>query len=105
MRGGPGDRLPATLDRPRADKLAPVLEPLRTVTATRYVDALREGGSLPGLVEADDLRMYHTKFRGACQGEGALVAAVLAGELARAIGLPVPELVVVDVAAELGHAE
>jgi hypothetical protein len=82
-----------------------VLEPLRTVTATRYVDALREGGSLPGLVEADDLGMYVTKFRGAGQGEGALVAEVLAGELARAIGLPVPELVVVDVAPELGHAE
>jgi len=82
-----------------------VLDPLRTVTATRYVAALREGGSLPGLVEADDLGMYVTKFRGAGQGEGALVAEVLAGELARAIGLPVPELVVVDVAPELGHAE
>ncbi len=82
-----------------------MLEPLRTVTATRYVAALREGGSLPGLVEADDLGMYVTKFRGAGQGEGALVAEVVAGELARAIGLPVPELVVVDVAPELGHAE
>jgi len=82
-----------------------VLEPLRTVTATRYVDALREGGSLPGLVEADDLGMYVTKFRGAGQGERALVAEVLAGELGRAIGLEVPELVVVDVAPELGHAE
>ena len=80
-------------------------EPLRTVTATRYVDALREGGSLPGLVEADDLGMYVTKFRGAGQGERALVAEVLAGELARALGLPVPELVVVEVAAELAHAE
>lgn len=82
-----------------------MFEPLRSVTAIRYVDALREGGSLPGLVEADDLGMYVTKFRGAGQGEGALVAEVLAGELARAIGLPVPELVVVDVAPELGHAE
>jgi hypothetical protein len=82
-----------------------VFEPLRTVTATRYVAALREGGSLPGLVEADDLGMYVTKFRGAGQGERALVAEVLAGELARAIGLPVPELVVIDVDAELGHAE
>jgi len=80
-------------------------EPLRTVTATRYVDALREGGSLPGLVEADDDGMYVTKFRGAGQGEGALVAEVLAGELARAIGLPVPELVVVQITPELGHAE
>ncbi|MEA2155098.1 MAG: hypothetical protein QOE11_1238, partial [Solirubrobacteraceae bacterium] len=82
-----------------------MLEPLRTVTATRYVAALREGGSLPGLVEADDLGMYVTKFSGAGQGTGALVAEVLAGELARAIGLPVPELVVVDVAPQLGHAE
>jgi HipA-like protein len=85
--------------------LARVLEPLRTVTATRYVAALREGGSLPGLVEADDLGMYVTKFRGAGQGAGALVAEVLAGEIARAIGLLVPELVVVEVAPELGHAE
>ncbi len=78
---------------------------LPTVTATRYVAALREGGSLPGLVEADDDGLYVTKFRGAGQGEGALVAEVLAGELGRALGLPIPELVVVDVAAELGHAE
>jgi hypothetical protein len=82
-----------------------VLTPLRTVTATRYAEALREGGSLPGLLEADDDGLYVTKFRGAGQGEGALVAEVLAGELARAIGLPVPELVVIDVAPELGHAE
>jgi hypothetical protein len=82
-----------------------VLAPLRTVTATRYAEALREGGSLPGLLEADDDGLYVTKFRGAGQGEGALVAEVLAGELARAIGLPVPELVVIEVAAELGHAE
>ncbi|HYH87704.1 MAG TPA: HipA family kinase, partial [Solirubrobacteraceae bacterium] len=74
-----------------------MFEPLRTVTATRYVEALREGGSLPGLVEADDDGMYVTKFRGAGQGEKALVAEVVAGELARALGLPVPELVVVDV--------
>ena len=80
-------------------------EPLRHVTATRYVSALREGGSLPGLVEADDDGMYVVKFRAAGQGEGALVAEVLAGELARALGLLVPELSIVDVAAELGHAE
>ena len=79
--------------------------PLRRVTATRYVAPLREGGSLPGLLEADDDGMYVTKFRGAGQGEGALVAEVVAGELARAIGLPVPELVVIDVAPELAHAE
>ena len=80
-------------------------EPLRRVTATRYVAPLREGGSLPGLLEADDDGMYVTKFRGAGQGEAALVAEVVAGELGRAIGLPVPELVVIDVAPELGHAE
>ena len=82
-----------------------MLEPLRRVTATRYVAPLREGGSLPGLLEADDDGMYVTKFSGAGQGEGALVAEVLAGELARAIGLPVPDLVVIDVPAALGHAE
>jgi len=79
--------------------------PLRRVTATRYVTALREGGSLPGLLEADDDGIYVTKFSGAGQGEGALVAEVLAGELGRALGLAVPELVVIDVPAELGHAE
>jgi hypothetical protein len=82
-----------------------VLEPLRHVAATRYVAPLREGGSLPGLLEADDDGMYVTKFSGAGQGRGALVAEVVAGELARALGLPVPELVVIDVPAELGHAE
>ena len=78
---------------------------LRTVTATRYVEALREGGSLPGLVEADDDGLYVTKFRGAGQGEKALVAEVVAGELARGLGLPVPELVVVEVDPALGAAE
>jgi hypothetical protein len=82
-----------------------VIKPLRSVVATRYVTALREGGSLPGLVEADDDGMYVTKFRAAGQGEGALVAEVVAGELARAIGLPVPELAVVDIAPELAPAE
>jgi len=86
-------------------KLPAVIEPLRSVTATRYVEALREGGSLPGLVEADDDGMYVTKFRGAGQGEKALVAEVVAGELARALGLPVPELVVVDVDVALAAAE
>lgn len=78
---------------------------MRHVQATRYVTALREGGSLPGLVEADDDGLYVVKFRGAGQGPGALVAEVVAGELGRAIGLNVPELVVVDVAPEIGHAE
>src|SRR5215204_5753046 len=60
---------------------------LRTVTATRYVTPLREGGSLPALVEADDLGTYVLKFRGAGQGRKALVAELVAGEIARALGL------------------
>ena len=75
------------------------------MTATRYVAPLREGGSLPGLMEADDDGLYVTKFRATGQGERALVAEVVAGELARAIGLPVPELAVVEVDPALGLAE
>jgi hypothetical protein len=78
---------------------------LRTVRATRYVTPLREGGSLPGLVEADDDGLYVVKFRAAGQGLKALVAEVIVGELARAAGLPVPELVLVELAAELGRTE
>ena len=75
---------------------------LRTVRATKYVTPFREGGSLPGLVEADDDGLYVVKFRGAAQGPKALVAELIAGELARAIGLPVPELVFVDIDPSLG---
>jgi hypothetical protein len=78
---------------------------IRTVVATRYVTPLREGGSLPGLVEADDDGLYVVKFRGAGQGPRALVAEWLAGELARAIGLTVPDLVAVEVEAALGDSE
>ncbi len=78
---------------------------LRSVSATRYVTPLREGGSLPGLVEADDSGLYVVKFRGAGQGPRALVAEVIAGELARALGLAVPELVRVEIDAALGAAE
>lgn len=78
---------------------------LRSVAATRYVTPLREGGSLPGLVEADDDGLYVVKFRAAGQGVKALVAEVIVGELARALGLPVPELVRVDLSAELGRTE
>jgi hypothetical protein len=78
---------------------------LRTVTATRYVTPLREGGSLPALVEADDDGLYVVKFRGAGQGPKALVAEIVAGETARALGLPVPDLVLVDVDPQLGRAE
>ena len=69
---------------------------LETVTATRFVAPLREGGSLPGLVEADDLGTYVVKFTGAGQGRKVLVAEVLVGELARRIGIPTPRLAVVD---------
>jgi hypothetical protein len=78
---------------------------LRQVSAMRYVTALREGGSLPGLVEADDDGLYVLKFRGAGQGPLALVAEVIGAELARALGFPVPELVLAGVDPVLGHAE
>ena len=78
---------------------------LRSVKATRYVTPLREGGSLPGLVEADDDGLYVCKFRGAGQGEKALIAEVIAGELARAAGLAVPEIVAVELDPALGAAE
>ena len=78
---------------------------MRNAAATRYVTPLREGGSLPALVEADDDGLYVLKFRGAGQGRKALVAEVVAGELARALGFPVPELVVLDLDPELGRAE
>lgn len=81
------------------------VEPLRTVTATRYVLPLREGGSLPGLMEADDLGTYVVKFRGAGQGRKVLVAEVVVGALAQQLGLPVPELVLVEVDPVLGRAE
>jgi hypothetical protein len=77
----------------------------RTVVATRYVTALREGGSLPGLVEADDDGLYVVKFRGAGQGPRVLVAEWIAGELGRAIGLSVPDLVAIEVDGSLGDAE
>ena len=78
---------------------------LRDVAATRYVTPLREGGSLPGLVEADDDGLYVTKFRGAGQGVRALVAEVIVGELARGAELLVPELVTVEIDTRLGAAE
>ncbi len=79
--------------------------PLRTVTATRYVTPLREGGSLPALVEADDDGLYVLKFRGAGQGPKALVAELVGGEIARAVGLRVPEIVLIDLDPEMARAE
>ena len=78
---------------------------LRRVVATRYVTPLREGGSLPGLVEADDLGTYVAKFTGAGQGVKALVAEIVAGGLARRLGLRVPELVIVEVDPVIARSE
>src|SRR5690242_8387082 len=78
---------------------------LRTITAVRYVTPLREGGSLPAIVEGDDAGLYVLKFRGAGQGPKALVAELVAGELARALGLPVPEIVFVELDPDLARTE
>src|SRR5215217_6958873 len=78
---------------------------MRTVNTTRYVTPLREGGSLPAIIEADDDGMYVLKFRGAGQGTKALIAELIAGELARTAGLPVPELVFVVLDPEIAKTE
>ncbi len=78
---------------------------MRTVAATRYVTPLREGGSLPAVVEADDDGLYVLKFRGAGQGAKALVAELVAGEAARALGLPIPEIVLVELDVDLARTE
>ena len=78
---------------------------LETVTATRFVIPLREGGSLPGVVEADDLGTYVVKFSGAGQGRKVLVAEVLVGELARRLGIPTPRLAVVDLPTAIARYE
>jgi len=78
---------------------------VRTVNATRYVTPLREGGSLPAIVEADDDELYVLKFRGAGQGPKALIAELVVGEIGRPLGLPVPEIVFVALDPLLGAAE
>jgi hypothetical protein len=78
---------------------------LRTVQTTRYVTPLREGGSLPAIVEADDDGLYVLKFRGAGQGAKVLIAELVAGEIARALGLPVPEIVFMELDADLARTE
>src|SRR3954471_12660346 len=78
---------------------------LRTVQAVRYVLPLREGSSVPALVEGDDLGLYVVKLRGAGQGPKALIAELVAGELARALGLTVPELVFVELDRALADSE
>ena len=78
---------------------------IRTVNVTRYVTPLREGGSLPAIVEADDDGLYVLKFRGAGQGVKALIAELVAGEMARALGLRVPEIVFANLDAILSRTE
>jgi len=78
---------------------------LRTVAVTRYVTPLREGGSLPAIVEADDDGLYVLKFRGAGHGALALTAELISGELARALGLPVPEIVIASLDPDLARTE
>ena len=78
---------------------------LRTVKAVRYVTPLREGGSLPAIIEGDDDGLYVLKFRGAGQGVKALIAELVAGEIGRALGLRVPEIVFVELDAELARTE
>ena len=78
---------------------------IRTVQVTRYVSPLREGGSLPAITEADDDFLYVLKFRGAGQGSRALIAELISGELARAAGLKVPEIVFAQLDAAFGRSE
>jgi hypothetical protein len=78
---------------------------IRTVNVTRYVTPLREGGSLPAIAEADDGFMYVLKFRGAGQGVKALIAELIGGEVARALGLKVPEIVLANLDTAFGRTE
>src|SRR5690349_19203923 len=78
---------------------------IRRVDVTRYVTPLREGGSLPAIVEADDQFLYVLKFRGAGQGRKALIAELIGGEIARALALKVPEIVFADLDSAFGRME
>src|SRR5919205_1794143 len=89
------DRVPATAMAPQ----------VRTIAVTRYVTPLREGGSLPAIVEGDDLGTYVLKFRGAGQGPKVLIAELVVGGLARILGLPVPELVTMELDPILARSE
>src|SRR6478672_9369778 len=90
---------------PGAVSTIPTIPALRTVCATRYVTPLREGGSMPAIVEADDLGLYVLKFRGAGQGVLALAAELICAGIGRALDLPVPEVVFASVDADLGRNE
>src|SRR6218665_717797 len=78
---------------------------LRTVNVTRYVTPLREGGSMPAIAEADDGFLYVLKFRGAGQGHKALISEIIGGEIARALGLRMPELVFANLDEAFGRTE
>ena len=78
---------------------------MRTISASRYVTPLREGGSLPAIVEAADEGMYVLKFRGAGQGPKALIAELVAGEIGRLLGLNVPEIVFMQLPPDLARTE
>ncbi len=78
---------------------------LATHHATRYLTPLREGGSMPAVLATEDGDLFVTKFRGAGQGAKALVAEIIVGELARHVGLPVPELALIEVNASFGRTE
>lgn len=78
---------------------------IRTVNVTRYVTPLREGGSMPAIAEADDQFLYALKFRGAGQGRKALIAELIGGEIARALGLKMPEIVFAELDAAFGRTE
>src|SRR3954470_3950001 len=81
------------------------MPPLRTVNVTRYIQPLREGGSLPALAEADDDFKYVLKFRGSGHGSKALIAELIGGEIARALGLRVPEIVLAELDEAFGQTE
>ncbi len=78
---------------------------IRTVNVTRYLTPLREGGSMPAIAEADDLFLYVLKFRGAGQGRKALIAELIGGEIARALGLRIPEIVFANLDTGFGRTE
>lgn len=78
---------------------------MKTIRVTRYVTPLREGGSLPAIVEGDDDGLYVLKFRGAGQGSRALIAELVSGEIARALGLAVPEIIFADLDVDLARTE
>ena len=78
---------------------------IKTLTAIRYVTPLREGGSLPAIVETDDRELYVMKFVGSGHGAKALIAELVAGEIARTLGLRVPEIVLIELDGALGPSE